>query len=92
LVWPRRAAAAKKTQGEACGLAAFGARFPERAGAHEVVEGAGRSRSVVIEFPGYQAALECYRSLAYQQAKALRDGVAVSDLVVIEGYDGPQPG
>ena len=71
---------------------AFGARFLVRAGAHEVVEGAGRSRNVVIEFPSYQAALECYRSPAYRQAMALRKDVAVSDLVIVEGYDGPQPG
>ena len=73
-------------------LAAFGARFLVRAGAHAVVEGTGRGRNVVIEFPSYPAALECYRTPAYQQAKALRDGVAVSDLVIVEGYDGPQPG
>jgi uncharacterized protein (DUF1330 family) len=43
---------------------------------------------VVIEFPSYETALECYRSPDYQAAARLRAGKAVFDLVVIEGYDG----
>jgi uncharacterized protein (DUF1330 family) len=73
-------------------FAAFGARFLVRAGAYEPAEGTSRSRNVVIEFPSYEVALQCYRSPAYQQAMALRKDVAVSDLVIVEGYDGPQPG
>ena len=66
----------------------FGARFLVRGGRQEVTEGHVRSRSVVIEFPSYEAALACYRSPDYQAAKALRMGKAEIDLVVIEGYDG----
>jgi uncharacterized protein (DUF1330 family) len=66
----------------------FGARFVVRGGRQEVTEGRARSRSVVIEFPSYEAALACYRSPDYQAAKALRMGKAEIDLVVIEGYDG----
>jgi uncharacterized protein (DUF1330 family) len=46
---------------------------------------------VVIEFPDYQAALACYRSPEYQHAITLRQGHAVADIAVVEGYDGPQP-
>jgi uncharacterized protein (DUF1330 family) len=73
-------------------LAAFGARFLVRAGAFEALEGTGRSRNVVIEFPSYQAALDCYRSPAYQAAARLRAAASSGELIVIEGYDGPQPG
>lgn len=73
-------------------FAAYGARFLVRAGTFEAVEGTSRSRNVVIEFPSYQTALDCYRSPAYQQAMALRKDAGVSDLVIVEGYDGPQPG
>ena len=73
-------------------FAKFGARFLVRGGAHEVMEGATRARQVVIEFPDYQTALACYRSPEYQAAKALRAGAAVGDVLVVEGYDGPQPG
>ncbi len=69
----------------------FGARFLVRAGRFEQLEGSGRSRNVVIEFPSYQAAMDCYQSPEYQTAIQLRLHVATSDLIVIEGYDGPQP-
>ena len=69
----------------------YGAKFVVRGGTFEVVEGKTRSRNVVIEFKDYETALACYRSPEYAKAIALRQGVAVADLVVIEGYDGPQP-
>ena len=46
---------------------------------------------VVIEFPSYEAALTCYHSPGYQKAKALRIGKGIGEILVIEGYDGPQP-
>jgi uncharacterized protein (DUF1330 family) len=66
----------------------FGARYLVRGGAREVPEGKFRSRTVVLEFPSYEAALACYRSPAYQAAKKLREGNGVVDLVIVEGYDG----
>ena len=68
-----------------------GGRFLVRGGAFELVEGAMRSRSVLLTFPGYRAAVACYRSPAYQAAAALRKGRADFDLLLCEGYDGPQP-
>jgi uncharacterized protein (DUF1330 family) len=68
-----------------------GARFLVRAGQYERVEGTSRSRNAVIEFPSYQAALECYRSPEYQAAIKLRQPVSTADLVIVEGYEGPQP-
>ena len=67
-----------------------GGRFLVRGGKHEVVEGTVRSRSVVIEFPSYAAALACYRSPGYQAAAAHRKGRAEFDLIVAEGTDGAQ--
>ncbi|WP_282064441.1 DUF1330 domain-containing protein [Aliiroseovarius marinus] len=69
-------------------FAEYGAKFLVRGGTFESVEGDARSRNVVIEFPSYQAARECYDSDGYQAAKAIRDEVAISDLIIIEGYDG----
>ncbi len=69
----------------------FGAKFLIRGGKREQVEGKFRARLVVIEFPSYQAALDCYHSPEYQDAKALRVPVSTGDIVVLEGYDGPQP-
>jgi uncharacterized protein (DUF1330 family) len=69
----------------------YGARFLVRAGKFEKMEGESRSRHVVIEFKDYATALACYRSPEYQRAMALRKGHSVGDIIVIEGYDGPQP-
>ncbi len=73
-------------------FARFGARFLIRGGAFETVEGEARSRNVVIEFPSIEAARACYHSPEYQAAKALREPVSVGDIIIIEGYEGPQPG
>ena len=69
----------------------YGARYVARAGKSEVVEGKGRSRIVIIEFKDYATAMECYRSPEYAKAIAIRKGCAVADIIVVEGYDGPQP-
>jgi uncharacterized protein (DUF1330 family) len=70
----------------------YGARFVVRGGTFEPMEGQSRARNVVIEFKDYATALACYRSPEYQRAMALRKGHAIADIIVIEGYDGPQPG
>jgi len=69
----------------------YGGRYVIRAGRYEAVEGACRSRLVVIEFADYETALACYRSPEYQHAATLRQGRATVDIAVVEGYDGPQP-
>ena len=70
----------------------YGARFIVRGGSFEVAEGGAKSRNVVIEFPSYEKALACWHSAGYQQARSLRLTAGESDLVIVEGYDGPQPG
>ena len=72
-------------------LARFGARFLVRGGTFENAEGTSRARNAVIEFPTYQAALDCWKSPDYQRAIAIREPVSTADLVIVEGYDGPQP-
>jgi uncharacterized protein (DUF1330 family) len=72
-------------------LKKFGARFLVRAGRFENPEGASRTRNAVIEFPTYQAAVDCWHSPEYQQALKLRQPVSTADLIIIEGYEGPQP-
>jgi uncharacterized protein (DUF1330 family) len=69
----------------------YGGRFLVRGGTSEPVEGKSRARVVVIEFPSFQAAQDCYRSPEYAAAMALRQGRALIDLAIVEGYDGAQP-
>ena len=72
-------------------LKKYGARFLVRAGRYENPEGTSLSRNAVIEFPTYQAALDCWKSPEYQEAIKLRQPVSTADLIIIEGYEGPQP-
>jgi len=72
-------------------LAKYGGHFLVRGGAFENPEGGSRARNAVIEFPSYQAALACWKCPEYQHAITLRQPVSTADLVIIEGYDGPQP-
>ena len=69
----------------------FGARYLVRAGKFECPEGAARSRNVVIEFPDYETALACYNSPEYQENLKVRQPHSDADIVIIEGYGGPQP-
>jgi uncharacterized protein (DUF1330 family) len=69
----------------------FGGRFVVRGGRFEAPEGSSRKRNVVIEFPSYQAALDCYNSPEYQANIKVRLPHSSIDIIVIEGYDGPQP-
>ncbi len=75
----------------AAAFAKYGARFLTRGGRFEVAEGSARSRHVVIEFPSLQAAQDCWASPEYQRAWAIRQPVSTADVVIVEGYDGPQP-
>ena len=69
----------------------YGARFLIRGGNFESKEGSSRSRNVVIEFKDYETALACYESPEYQALIKARKPYSEGDIVVIEGYDGPQP-
>ena len=73
-------------------FAKFGGRFLVRGGKFESMEGTSRQRNVVIEFPTYEAALACWTSPEYKKAHKLRADASVGDLVIIEGYEGAQPG
>jgi uncharacterized protein (DUF1330 family) len=75
----------------AAAFAKYGARFLVRGGKHVVTRGNAPARNVVIEFRDYETALACHDSPEYHEAAKLRDAAAAVDLVIAEGYDGPQP-
>lgn len=67
-------------------FARFGARFLARGGQRTAMEGRDTpQRSVIIEFPSYEQALDCYHSEEYQRAKIARNGTADVDIVIVEG-------
>lgn len=65
----------------------YGAKFIVRGGRSFAAEGAARARNVVIEFPSYQAALDCYNSPAYQAARAHRLAASEAEIVIVEGVE-----
>lgn len=79
-------------QGNPAIFAKYGGRFVVRGGQFANPEGASRTRNVVVEFPSYQAALDCYHSPEYAPQITIRQASATTDLIIIEGYDEPQPG
>jgi uncharacterized protein (DUF1330 family) len=63
----------------------YGAKFIVRGGRSEAVEGPGRPRNIVIEFPSFEDALVCYNSPEYQAAAKIRQAAAEGEIIVVEG-------
>jgi len=66
-------------------IKAHGGKPLVRGGRHEALEGKARARNVVLEFDSYEAARTYFYSAQYQAAKALREGAADAELVLVEG-------
>jgi uncharacterized protein (DUF1330 family) len=75
----------------AAALKKYGGRFLVRGGRFHCPEGEHRSRNVVLEFPSYQAAYDCWYSTEYQAAIPHRTPFSQGDFLIIEGYEGEQP-
>ena len=69
-------------------LGAFDGKFLVRGGDNVTVEGDPENRRlVVVEFPSYAAARECYQSEVYQEARKLRAHAGDAQFVVVEGVE-----
>ena len=69
---------------------AFGGRYLARGGRMKVVEGDWRpTRMVVLEFESFDRAVEWWESVLYAPAKALRQSLSATDMVIVDGSDGP---
>jgi uncharacterized protein (DUF1330 family) len=77
--YARYAAAATKA------IAEHGGKPLARGGRSEALEGAARTRNVVLEFESYDAARRYFHSEQYQAARALRAGAADIEMVLVEG-------
>ena len=56
-----------------------------RGGRVEIIEGSGRPRNVVLEFPSFEHAHGYATSPEYAEAKKLRQGAGTLDMIVVEG-------
>nr|WP_028936420.1 DUF1330 domain-containing protein [Pseudonocardia spinosispora] len=82
---PDKLAAYGKLAGPA--LQAAGGRFLVRGGEVTAFEAGLVERTVLIEFPSKQAAVDAYHSDDYQRALEVFDGAAVRDIRLVEGLD-----
>ncbi|HZY98600.1 MAG TPA: DUF1330 domain-containing protein [Candidatus Baltobacteraceae bacterium] len=70
----------------AASIAAHGGRYLARGGKHEVLEGHwSPHRLVILEFDTYEAAIGWHESQEYDAPKDLRQKIAVSEIVVVDG-------
>jgi uncharacterized protein (DUF1330 family) len=78
-----------KFYAEGAGLAfrKYDARILARGGKYKQLEGEGRPRNVVVEFPSFEKAIACYNSPEYQDAKAKRIGAGIAEIVIVEGAE-----
>jgi uncharacterized protein (DUF1330 family) len=63
----------------------YGATFLARGGEAEVKEGPELQRHVIIQFPSMEAALACYDSPAYQEARGFREASAIAHVTIVAG-------
>jgi len=69
-------------------ILAAGGRYVVRGGDVEVLEGdAPAGRTVVLEFPTRQAAIDWYRGERYTEIRKIREGAAVARMYVVDGVD-----
>jgi uncharacterized protein (DUF1330 family) len=71
-------------------LTPFGGRFVIRGGKSETLEGDWTpQRIVVLEFPDFNRARDWWASAEYREPKAMRQRAAMTNLIVVEGYQPP---
>ena len=63
----------------------FSGKFLVRGGKNRTNDGIESPRTVVVEFPDYNTAIECYDSAKYQEAHDILKGHVVRHHQIIEG-------
>jgi len=63
----------------------YQAKFIARGENATSLEGEAFKKHVIIEFPDYQTALDCYHSDEYQLAKKQRECVATAMITIVDG-------
>jgi uncharacterized protein (DUF1330 family) len=67
-------------------IIAAGGKYVARGGEVEVLEGEPPpDRTVVLEFPTRQAAIDWYRGDEYTEVRKIRDGASIARMYVVDG-------
>ena len=67
-------------------IESYGGKSLVRGGKYTCLEGNDYPRTVIWEFPSYEAAEKCYNSPEYQQAWILAKNSTERNLQVVEGF------
>jgi len=68
-------------------IKSFGGKPLVRGGEHQNLEGENFIRTVIWEFPSYEAAIECHESNKYQEGRALARDTTERNLQIIRGFN-----
>ena len=63
----------------------FSGKFLVRGGKNRTNDGIESPRTIVVEFPNYNTAIECYDSAKYQEAHDILKGHVVRHHQIVEG-------
>ena len=66
-------------------IKSYGGKPLVRGGKYKCLEGNEFTRTVIWEFPNYDAAEKCYKSKEYQEAWKLAKSSTLRDLQIVEG-------
>ena len=67
-------------------IKSYGGNPLVRGGKYKLLEGDDFPRTVIWEFPSYEAAEKCYNSSEYQQAWILAKNSTERNLQIVEGF------
>ena len=67
-------------------IKSYGGKPLVRGGDYQCLEGEDFLRTVIWEFPSYEAAMECHNSKEYQDGWAIAKDTTERNLQIIEGF------
>tara|TARA_B110000444_G_scaffold50472_1_gene46497 strand:- start:774 stop:1085 length:312 start_codon:yes stop_codon:yes gene_type:complete len=68
-------------------IKSFGGKPLVRGGKYQCFEGENFSRTVIWEFPNYEAAIKCHESVEYQEGWALAKDTTKRNLQIVQGFN-----
>jgi len=68
-------------------IKSFGGKPLIRGGKYQCLEGDDFLRTVIWEFPSYEAAIKCHESEEYQEGWALAKNTTERNLQIIQGFN-----
>jgi uncharacterized protein (DUF1330 family) len=68
-------------------IRSYGGKPLVRGGKHQYLEGENFLRTVIWEFPNYEAAIECHESKEYQDGWAIAKDTTERNFQIIQGFN-----